>query len=329
MKKSVKFGVCADVHHSLTPYVDRFLKKFLDTCLEEDVDFVIQLGDFCRPDPIDSPRTKDFSDKDQFMAMYREYPKTKHNVLGNHDIDGNTKEEILQFLGSDHGPYYSFDVNGFHFVVLDCNYAKLPDGTYLPYDGGVYYALGKGIPEEQQPFPVVPDFELQWLKEDLDKTPYPSIIFSHQRLTHQISAIRNYKEVQEVLQNAPNRVLMSINGHEHADVLEKFDGIWYYNFNSMSNVWVDDEFKLENVYQDGGKIDSVYPNIKYIVPYAKPAYGIITLDENGATVKGTKGAYVGPTPEERNVYRKGSYFEKHFNGQLSPSVEDRYIPFVK
>ena len=209
MKKCVKFGICADVHHSLTPYADRFLKEFLDTCLAEDVDFVIQLGDFCRPDPTDSPRTKDFSDKDQFMAMYRNFPKAKHNVLGNHDIDENTKEEILSFLGSDHEAYYSFDMNGFHFVVLDCNYAKLPDGTYLPYDGGTYYALGKGIPEEQQPFPVVPDFELQWLKEDLSKTPYPSIIFSHQRLTHQISAIRNYKEVQEVLQNAPKGVLMS------------------------------------------------------------------------------------------------------------------------
>ena len=46
MKKKIKFGVCSDLHVQLTAYAEKNLKDFLDACHKENVDFIIQLGDF-------------------------------------------------------------------------------------------------------------------------------------------------------------------------------------------------------------------------------------------------------------------------------------------
>ena len=50
MKKSVKFGVFADLHVDIMHDAKERLEKFLEDCLKENVDFIVQLGDFCYPD---------------------------------------------------------------------------------------------------------------------------------------------------------------------------------------------------------------------------------------------------------------------------------------
>jgi len=58
----------------------------------------------------------------------------------------------------------------------------------------------------------------------------------------------------------------------------------------------------------GKEIDEKYPNIKYTVPYVDSVYAIVTLDETGARVQGTKSEFVGISPEEQGVYKGGGYF---------------------
>jgi len=156
----------------------------------------------------------------------------------------------------------------------------------------------------------------------LAKAQYPSILFSHQRLCNDLL---NFEDVAPVIENAPNKVLMSINGHEHIDEAEEVNGIWYYNVNSITSYWVGEAFTAQNRY--GEEVDKNYPWLCCTIPYKEAVYPIITIDENGATVKGKQSVFVGPGPEELGVYNEGSYFAEILRTKITPGVEDRYMPF--
>ncbi len=258
-----------------------------------------------------------------FVKLLNFTEKPTYCVFGNHDTDLKPKEEILKLWKSKHDAYYSFDVNGFHFVVLDPNYVKMDD-EYIRYDHGRYY---KSSRFENSTSPYVPPEQLAWLKEDLAKTLYPSILFSHQRLTKGIWGILNYEEVEEILQNAPNKVLLSMHGHEHMDYAEQKNGIWHYSVNSISMFWLDAMFTVLERYTP--ELDEEYPQVRYTVPYSEPVFAIVTLDEDGATIQGTKADFVGISPEEQGVYgEKSWYYPLYQEGKrITPSIEDCYLPF--
>ena len=48
-KQTVKFGVFTDLHLEIMHDGERRLTEFLDRMKKENVDFIIQLGDFCYP----------------------------------------------------------------------------------------------------------------------------------------------------------------------------------------------------------------------------------------------------------------------------------------
>ena len=327
MERKVKFGVFADLHIDIMHDGEQRLAEFLDACRREDVDFVIQLGDFCYPDedrkcicqPDKRPENieialthKTYADKDKIRNMYKDFEKPSYHVTGNHDCDMCSKRQILDYYGVDYDPYYSFDMGGFHFVVLDGNYMKV-NGKYISYDNGIYFDESY---RKDRVLPYINDTQLEWLEKDLAGTKNPSILFSHQRLCPGSSSILNQEDFAKIIENAPSKVLMSLNGHEHLDTLEKFNGIWYYNINSMSNMWLGKSYTCLCRYTS--EIDEKYPNIKFTAPYTTAQFAIITLDEKGATVKGTEGEFAGPSPKELG-------HPKH--EPMTPCIKDRYIEF--
>ena len=91
---------------------------------------------------------------------------------------------------------------------------------------------------------------------------------------------------------------------------------------------VDEDFTTENRY--GREIDEKYPNIKYTLPYRDPVYAIVSMDEKGITVKGTKSEFVGPDDDEIGLYTKpGSWWTMLYGSEFraSASQQDRYLPF--
>ena len=50
MKSKIKFGVFTDLHVDIMQDTEERLEEFIRTAREENVDFIIQLGDFCYPD---------------------------------------------------------------------------------------------------------------------------------------------------------------------------------------------------------------------------------------------------------------------------------------
>ena len=110
--KPLKFGIITDVHKDLIPDADERLEKFIKEAVKRKVDFIIQLGDFCFAE------SKNLG----FLGIWNSFKGPKYHVLGNHDMDRNSKPEMLEFLGMPK-TYYSYDIGGYHFVVLDANFS--------------------------------------------------------------------------------------------------------------------------------------------------------------------------------------------------------------
>lgn len=156
-------------------------------------------------------RVKTYADKARILSLFRDFEKPSYHVIGNHDCDMCSKEQVFSYYGVDYGTYYSFDQGGFHFVVLDpCYFQK--DGQYISYENGNYFDLSY---EKEPVLPYLPPEQIQWLREDLARTPYPSVLFSHQRLTRDPVAILNPEPVREVIASAPNGVVLALNGMRH------------------------------------------------------------------------------------------------------------------
>ncbi len=298
MKETVKFAALADFHQAMFPdRAENMLVQFIEAVKKEKVDFVIDLGDFAFPLPAnDIPVENSKSLIDKFNSAF-DVPV--YHVLGNHECDYFTKKESLDFHGfGTEGTYYSFDAEPFHFVVLDANFMKLPEG-YVAYENRNYY---KWSYENPPVIPYIPDYELEWLREDLAKAKYPTVLFSHQRLSpgYFNSGIRNRDEFLDVINSAPNKVALSINGHEHVDYVEKIDNMWYYSLISGSNMYA------------GSKYSPT------VCQYSKTQYGIITLDAKGAYVKKTEGEYIGPSPVDIGYPHGERYL---------PYVTEKYLEF--
>lgn len=124
--QSVRFGVIADIHQGYLKDVEARLEVFLDDVKrEEQVDFIIQLGDFTlRPTQAKSGN---------FMTRWNSFKGPKYHVLGNHDMDCAGKAQVRAFWGMP-ANYYAFDLKGFRFIVLDGNHIKRGSNDYLDYD---------------------------------------------------------------------------------------------------------------------------------------------------------------------------------------------------
>jgi len=228
----IRFGIVTDPHYGDLDTAEggsRFHRQSLDKMAEcvdlmnkEKVDFLIELGDFKDAAPKgDQQQTIEYLKT--IESIYQKFQGPKYHVLGNHDVDCITKEQFMANIKNtdikDGLSYYSFDKNGVHFVVLDANYRK--DG--VSYAPGNYSWKSANIPQA----------ELDWLKQDLQKAQGPAVIFVHQLLDgdgdHYID---NSSQVRKVLEDAGN-VLAVFNGHNHGGQYNLTNNIHYYTLKAM------------------------------------------------------------------------------------------------
>ncbi len=336
MERKVKFGICADVHAATIPYGEERIKTFLEACRKENVDFIIELGDFCNPDAQGAkinPLRDKYLNKDRVVALYNGFEKPAYHVLGNHEFDTCNKETVMKYYGMNGKAYYSFDMGGFHFVVLNNNY-YVYEGKEYAYDTGNYYVDAKN-----KALPYLPQEQLVWLKKDLEKAKNPSILMAHNSL-HELSAYgttfdmpdvlkKNHEDIMQIMTGAPNGVYMCLTGHAHVDEIFRTNHIWQYTINSMSNCWIGTSFPCRGRYTE--EIDEVFPSTKHTTPYKDAVYAIIEMDDDGAMVTGTKSEIVGPTPEDLGVYthKTVGWNKRKFPVRITPEIRSRYITWIK
>ncbi len=267
---TLRFGVMTDVHKDIMHDADQRAKTFINEMTALNPEFIIELGDFCQP----TAKNK------EFLNIWNSFPGARYHVLGNHDMDGGfSRDSTVAFLHSP-GRYYSFDKEGFHFVVLDGN-----DQDPSPNrPAGYAHYIGK----EQQ----------DWLRMDLGKSKFPTVVFSHQPLN---SGISNTKEIIQIFSesgkiNTAGRVIACFNGHDHADQVKQVSGIWFIQINSMAYDWLGDQWAHKS-YPDS--VHAKYPAIQYTAPYKDPLWALVTLTSDGKiSIKGRKTEWVGPSPSE-------------------------------
>lgn len=229
-KTILRFGMAADAHFAdveargTRHYRESAAKMAECVALmnEQKVDFLIELGDLKdQGEPASEQDTLEYLDT--IEGVFRQFKGPRYHVLGNHDMDSLSKEQFLS--GTENtgiaagSTYYSFDVKGVHFVVLDANYSA--DGS--DYDHGQFNWTDANIPAKQ----------LDWLKRDLEASSSPTIVFVHQQLDGEGQhCIRNAAEVREVLQ-ASGQVRAVFQGHNHAGGYRQIHDLHYYTLKAM------------------------------------------------------------------------------------------------
>jgi 3',5'-cyclic AMP phosphodiesterase CpdA len=276
--KTIRIGICADLHQDIMHDGPQRIAAFIEAMNVQRPDFIIQLGDFCIP----------YERNNVILNIWNRFPGPKFHVIGNHDTDGGfTCEQVVSFWKAI-GKYYSFDMKGYHFVILDGN-EKNPSPDRPP-------GYARYISDEQ----------LHWLEADLDKTTFPVIIFCHQGLDNDMGGIENATQSRLVLERANakanfSKVQIVFSGHHHLDYHNIVNGIHYIQINSMSYQWLGEKYQHLRYSED---VDKAHPNIKETVPYKDPLWAVVDIHQDGSfTLQGRKSAFVGPSPIELGMPR--------------------------
>jgi 3',5'-cyclic AMP phosphodiesterase CpdA len=213
-------------HKVMTDYPER-IAAFVDAANAWPADLAIELGDLINGafvlgadygDPARIPQILDDA-----VACFAGLQCPLDYVLGNHDLYDLSKAEFLAGIGRDK-TYYSFDLGGFHFVILDAEYNDPDESDY----DHVFMRVKCRIPT----------FEMDWLRDDLAATQLPTIVCIHQPLDSEFDAnaggppVVNNAEVRALLSES-GVVVAVFQGHVHENVYTEIDGIHYITFAAM------------------------------------------------------------------------------------------------
>jgi len=231
----VRLGIVTDVHahdtdspneHKvMTGYAER-LRAFADAMTSWPADALIDLGDFVNGTFVMGAELGD-PDRipailDQAVTALSPFEGPVHHVIGNHDVYDLTKEEYMAGISAEE-TYYSVDIGALHVVILDAQFQKSGEDY-----GNIGWMVQGMIPEQ----------ELEWLREDLAATSSPTLVCVHQPLDVSFAllaggpTISNYLAVRETL-SASGVVIAVFQGHTHDFSLNTIDGIHYVTFAAM------------------------------------------------------------------------------------------------
>lgn len=218
----IRLGIFTDAHYAeeLTLLGTRTcgkslakVRKVVDSLWNE-ADCFVQLGDLINACG-DSER-----DMNNIRAMQQVLSgcgKPVYSVLGNHDVEAAEKSVFLP----DCGGYYAFDLENVRFVALDANYTS----AGVSYEDAEWDWTDSLIPEE----------ELNWLRETLASAPGKAVVLCHQNLDDRPGdphVVRNAAVVRRVLEES-GKVLAVLQGHCHSGERSICGGIPYYTFRAL------------------------------------------------------------------------------------------------
>ncbi len=228
---AIRFGVVTDIHHTNKPdtetrkYSASLPKssEFVTTMKENQAGFVIEMGDF-----VDTlAEGKDAAaNLAELENEFTSFPGPCYHVLGNHEFDNVTRELFLKSVKNTGIPqgqtYYSWDASGIHFIVLDAGYTN--EAPHRAFDmntpADTFWTWKDAF---------IPEQEIQWLVQDLQKSKLPTIVFTHQtmdRVDDTDHNIKNASQVRKIFEDDGN-VLVVFSGHDHQGGYSNIKGIHY------------------------------------------------------------------------------------------------------
>lgn len=252
----LSFGVVADVQYCNCDSVgSRFynqslikLSEAVNTFNNEDLDFVISLGDL-----ID----RNAESFDPVLKILSEYKNPVYHALGNHDfeVEDQQKEKVFEILDVNKG-YYSKEYSGYKLIVLNSNDISM----YSPYQeqkemasemisnlksGNAINAhdWNGGIGKKQR----------NWLLDQLveaSNNKIKVIIFSHHPVWPQSTLnVLNYMEMLNLISNFDN-IIAWFSGHKHEGGYGNYNNTHHVNFRGMVETPDLNSYAIVEIYND-------------------------------------------------------------------------------
>lgn len=254
----VRFGAIADPQYAPAPprgsrYYANSLAKLaeaVDALNEEDLDFVITLGDI-----ID----RHVEAYNHILPIYQRIETDNWFVLGNHEYDVHRDyvQTVPMYLGMD-ARYYSFTENGVRFITVDGNdlsmYATPKDTPRFEEAEAMFNALVEAEAVNAQSWNGgIGQEQFAWLKSELDAAQSANelvIVFNHfPAAPEDIHNLWNYKDVQTMLGQYDN-VMAYFNGHNHKGHYGEVDGVHYVTVEGMLETANTSAYAIIEVYPD-------------------------------------------------------------------------------
>lgn len=266
----MKFLLFSDIHHYPGVFTDNTwegLHRIQRRAETEKCDFIIHAGDFCQGPSL----------VPDYVQAYNDFHIPSYHCLGNHDSDNTPYEETVEAYRMPNGHYF-FDQGGYRIIVLNPNYYYV-NGQYHAYSMGNYYAN-----DEYRDF--LPPEQLKWLEETIASAQGSCVIISHESFERP-DGVQNRKEVLEIIRAAnrrrPHSVLMCVNGHHHRDFIRIMDNVCYFDMNSASFDWVENEHSCypEEICRKG-------KHFNHIVAYEDTLYAVVTMEGSSIKIDGMK-----------------------------------------
>ena len=236
----LSFGLIADVQYAdddLRPGLDRHYRASLSK-LEEaitelnrhELSFVVHLGDLV---------DHDLHNVEPVLDRLAASRAPVHHVLGNHDFGSRVSETGVSDVAEVHkafgitDPFYSFDLVGWRFVVLDTNEVGIiahPPGTAARQHGQALLddLQAQGRPNAYRWNGTIGPAQREWLAEqliDAEQSGLAVIIFAHHPIYPDHPAnLLDDRELRTWLSGFP-ALRAWFNGHEHAGGYGRFDGL--------------------------------------------------------------------------------------------------------
>jgi HAD superfamily hydrolase (TIGR01450 family) len=217
-----------DIHHG--PAVETkdggaalcLLGNFIKESNSLSSDMVVDLGD--RISDVD--RDTDFRSEQEVGRVFSESNAPVRFILGNHDVVNLTAADNEDALGASmaHG---SADIGGFHLVFWNAH-------SYIPSPKPTRGALPS---------------DLEWLRNNLNSSDLPSVIFTHFPLVEASMAGNYYFESALEYSFDPNatllreylsqwgRVVLCVSGHVHWNSLHLVDDIPFFSIDSLTETF--------------------------------------------------------------------------------------------
>jgi hypothetical protein len=220
-----RFGLLTDLHYgNADPKGTRFYRESLAKVREAveqmrsaRVRFLAVLGDLVMDTDPGVPEERVLSSLDAIEREIQRFGGATYHVLGNHDLDNLSKAQVLAHLTNTGIPadrsFYAFTAGALRFLVLDLEYLR--DGR--SYDHGNYDWRVYNVPPP----------ELEWLRNELDATVDPVIVFAHQRLDGEDDPTNDNRAEVRALLEGSGKVLAVFQGHEHKGAYSLLNGVHY------------------------------------------------------------------------------------------------------
>lgn len=274
----MKFAVFTDLHNDHIFDGEKRLREFLDAAKWGDVLFIVSLGDLCRP--VEQNRN--------LIDMLKGSGIPAYFAAGNHDLAYNTPKELMEFFGVS-SLHQSFIYGNVKFIILNACYMDLGEGP-RPY-------IKKDHQREIDRYPLIPEFEIQWLKGEMSRDDLYYVIFSHHGLANDFDnrGISNREEVWEILSR--RKTILCMNGHDHGSDCRIIRGIPCYTLNSMSYLW----HRKTDLRPFADELYQQYPYLDHALLYRDPLYCIVEIAGGKGKVTGVKSDYMYLTPEDFGI----------------------------